>query len=122
QIITAVVAVGKWETRRVFQGPEGTVFSIAFFTRYSKLLWRSIPETAVWTHGVVVNAPELNLASGIGDREEPVFIQAGIPKLPVVAFDESVLCRFARLNEMKLHGALLSPKEHCLACKLRTVV
>src|SRR2546427_5641743 len=117
-----MVAVGKWETRRVFQGHEVTVFSTAFRARQTELLRCSISETAVRANRVVVNTPDLDVASGIGDRDEPVFIQAGIPKFAVVAFDKSVLCRFAGLNEVKLHAALLGPEKHRLARELRTVV
>ena len=98
RIVAAVVAVGKWETRRVFQGHEVTVFSTAFFARQTKLFRWPITETTVWTNRVVVDAPDLDVMPGVGNRDEPVFVQAGIPKLAVVAFDESVLCWLARLK------------------------
>ena len=116
------MAVGKWETRRVFQGHAVTVFSTAFFARQTKLFRCLISKAAVRTNSVVVNAPDLDMAPGVGDRDEPVFIQAGIPKFAVVTFDKGVLCRFAGLNEMKLHPALLGPEKHRLAGELRTVV
>ena len=52
------------------------------------------------TNGVVVNAPGFDVASGVGDRDEPVLVQTRISKLAVIAFDKSVLGRLARLNEV----------------------
>ena len=43
-------------------------------------------------------------------------------ELSVEAFDERILGRLTRLNEMQLHAGPLRPEKHRLAGKLRTVV
>ena len=67
------MAVGKWETssvfqRRVFQARVVAGFSIAFSSRRTKLFRWLVSQTAVWTNGVVVNTPSLDLAPGICNR------------------------------------------------------
>ena len=92
------MAEGKWKTRRVFQGPERAGYSTAHLARGSKLLWRKKPQRAVRSDGVVVDTPCLDRAPGVGQIDEPVFIQTGIPELAVEAFDQRVLDRLARLT------------------------
>ena len=82
-------------------------FSIAFSARRTKLFRWLVSQTAVWTNGVVVNTPSLDLAPGICNRHEPMFIETCVPKLAVVAFNEGVLGRLARLDKVKLHTGTL---------------
>ena len=49
---------------------------------------------------------------------EPVFIQAFIPKLPIEAFYERILGRFAWLDQLQLHPMLIGPLIQCLTGEL----
>src|SRR6056297_1412283 len=53
---------------------------------------------------------------------EPVQIQAVVPELAVEAFDEGILGRFARLDQVQLDATVSRPEELRLAGELRTVV
>ena len=72
--------------------------------------------------GVVVDAPGLDGAPGIGEVQKPVFVQACVPELAVEALYQRVLDRLARLNEPQGHAGSLGPQVHRLAGELRAVV
>ncbi len=71
---------------------------------------------------VVVGSPLFNRVAGVEPITEPMLVETLIPELAVEAFDECVLCRFARLDEVQLHAVILRPEEQCLAGELRAVV
>src|SRR5277367_1090457 len=71
---------------------------------------------------IVVLAPSLDLAPGVGQVLEPVRIQALVAKAAIEAFDETVLRRLAWLNVDQPDAALFGPREKATAGELRSVV
>ena len=71
---------------------------------------------------VVVNPPALDDPPSIVQAGEPMQVQALVPELAVEAFDESVLSRLARLNEVQLYAGTSRPEEQRLAGQFRAVV
>jgi hypothetical protein len=69
-----------------------------------------------------MHSPGIDGASGIFQAREPVLIQTTVAELAVEAFDERVLGRFARLNEVQCHAGALRPQEHRLAGELGAVI
>jgi len=63
----------------------------------------------MWALFIVVLPPSLDDRSGMGQRMEPVLVQAFIPELTVEALDIGVLCGFAWLNQFQLYTMLISP-------------
>ena len=114
------MAVGKWVPRSGIQGGEAIVFSTALGRR--KFFRRPIPQRAVRPHRVVVHSPGLDHLARISQIHEPVLVQAFVPELPVEAFDEHVLRRFASLDEVQRHLMLMGPLIHHAAGELRPVV
>jgi len=53
--------------------------------------------------GVVAPAVLLDVEPGIGQRQEPVLVQALVPEFPVEAFDVGVLDGLTRLDELQGH-------------------
>jgi hypothetical protein len=71
----AVEAVGKWETRSVFQGGSAAVFSTVPARRLCELLRSAIAQRRVRPALVVVLAPRFDRPSRFGQTAEPVFIK-----------------------------------------------
>ena len=90
--------------------------------RTPKLLRGKKSQRTVRTDGVVVDAPSFDRAASVGDIDEPVLVQTGVPKLAVEAFYQRVLDRLARLNEAQGRTNSLRPEMHRLAGELGPVV
>ena len=75
-----------------------------------KLLGSQKTQGAVGTNFVVISSPLLDRTFRVGDREEPVQVQALTPEYSVEAFDESVLDRLARLNKLGRHTSSVGPR------------
>ena len=62
---------------------------------------RSISQAAVRTRRIVIHPPRFDGLSGFVQAHEPVLVQAFVPEFPVETFDERILHRLARLDEMQ---------------------
>ena len=71
---------------------------------------------------VVALSPALDRLMRVREREEPVLVQAFVSQSPVEAFDECVLYRLAKSDEIETHAALVSPGVESFTLKLRSVV
>lgn len=56
------------------------------------------------------------------ERRELVHVQALIAQTAVEGFDEPVLGRFARTDEVELHAAAVASLIESLRCKFRSVI
>src|SRR5690554_4539244 len=74
------------------------------------------------TDFVVMNSPVIDSPAGLGEIPEPVEVQTLISEFPVEAFNEGILGRLARLDEMQMEPGPLAPEEHLLPGKLRAIV
>src|ERR1051326_4770732 len=79
-------------------------------------------ETRVRPFPVVFDSPSLDLAACVVERDEYVLVETLLPQPAIEALDEGVLDRFARLDELQLHSALVNPLIEHAAGKFRTVV
>jgi len=73
-------------------------------------------------HLVVVRSPLIDSHASLSEIPEPIQVQALISEFPVEAFDEGILSRLARLDEVQLDARPLAPEEHRLAGKLRAII
>src|SRR6267143_3499451 len=87
-----------------------------------KLRRGSIPQAAVRPYRVVIHPPGFDDPPRLLQAHEPVLVQAFVPELPVKTFDERVLHRFPRLDEVQRHAMRIRPLVHRLADELRPVV
>src|SRR5580700_10197277 len=92
---TAVAgAVGKWETRSVFQAPMFRgVFSMAIFAAdfARPRCWRPIAQRRGRPPGVVLDSPLLDHDLCLLQRVKNLSVQTLVPQLPVEALAVSVL-------------------------------
>lgn len=77
---------------------------------------------AVWANLVVVAPPVGDDLPGLGQRGEPVLIEALVPELAVEAVDVAVLHGFARLDQQVLDAMSLCPGNKGPAGELGAVV
>ena len=56
------------------------------------------------------------------DRQEPIGIQTFISEGSVETFNEAVLLRCTRFDEVKINAVLLAPVVLLLACEFRVVI
>lgn len=74
-----------------------------------KLTGSTSREAAVRPNGIVVESKCFNRALGIREADEPTLVEAFVPQAAVEAFDEVILCRLSRLDELQRHTALVRP-------------
>lgn len=70
----------------------------------------------------VVDPPVLDDPAGIGQMQEPMFVEAFVSEPPVGALHEGVLDRLARPNEVKPNAPAVGPLVQRLADHLRPIV
>src|SRR5690606_9921472 len=58
----------------------------------------------------------------LGQTVKHIAIYYILPESSVKPFDQTVLCRLARLDKLPLYTVLLTPSPHSLSNKLRTIV
>lgn len=71
---------------------------------------------------VVVVAPEGQLAAGISQAVEDLFVQAFIPQTAVEGLDVAILLRLARIDVMPLDLVVVRPLQDGLAGELGAIV
>ena len=71
---------------------------------------------------VIVDAPPFNEQSGFFKTNEPFLIQTFFSKAAIEAFDVTVLCWFAGIDEVQLDLVLLGPDIQRFASELRSIV
>src|SRR5882724_12202174 len=76
----------------------------------------------MWSGRVVIDSPSFDESLSISQTNEPVLIQTFVPELTVEAFDVSVLDRFSRVDEMKLHTVLVRPLIHGSTEEFRSII
>ena len=72
--------------------------------------------------GVVINSPSLDEFFRIFEIDEPVLIEALVAHRPVEAFNEGVLDRLTRLDELLFDAMLVGPPVEHFARELGTIV
>ena len=72
--------------------------------------------------GVVAPAVLLDVEPGIGQRQEPVLVQALIPEPPVEAFDGGVLDGLTRLDELQGHVVIGGPRIEVLGPEFTAII
>ena len=87
-----------------------------------ELRWWDTPATAVRSNLVVVTPPVGDDVAGLGERDEPMLVEALVAELAVEAFDVAVLRRAARFDQDVLDAVLLRPGDEGAAGELRPVV
>ena len=58
---------------------------------------------------IIVEPPDFNEVLGLGERAELVHVQTLVSQSSVKRFNEGVLHRFARPNEVELHASAIGP-------------
>lgn len=71
---------------------------------------------------VVVLPPFSNALPGLGQTQEPLLVQALVPKLTIETLGVAVLHRPAWLRQDVPHAVCAGPGHEGTACELRTVV
>src|SRR6266481_1092273 len=118
----AVEAVGKWETRSVFQGGLAAVFSTVPGRGFCKLFRCTIAERRVRTALVVVLTPCFDRLPGLRQAAEPVFIEALVPQSSIETLHVSVLHRSSGLDIVPPDSLFAGPLLQHPAGELRSVV
>src|SRR5436309_1955218 len=77
--------------------------------RQSEFLGRSPPQRGVRTALVVGPPPRLDLAPRVGQRQEPVRVQALVAQAAVERLDQCVVGRLARAREVQRDTVLVGP-------------
>jgi len=72
----------------------------------------SYPYHAVRPLLIVFPPPGFNLALRFLQRQQPVLVEALIPKLAIEAFDQGILDRFPWLNKVEVHAVLRDHGKH----------
>lgn len=75
----------------------------------SELRWWDAAATAVGANLVVVTSPVGDNVAGLGERVEPMLVEALVAELAVEAFDVAVLRRAARFDQDVLDALPLCP-------------
>lgn len=88
----------------------------------SELRWRDPTTTAVRPDLVVVTSPIGDDIAGLGERREPVLVEALIAELAIEAFDIAVLHGSARFDQQVLDAVMLRPGNEGTAGELWAVV
>src|SRR5687767_8548980 len=68
-----------------------------------------MPERAVWSARMVVDAPRFDLLLRVGQRRELMDVQALVAEPAIKRFDEGIFHGFARTNEIELDAAREGP-------------
>lgn len=76
----------------------------------------------MWSLGVVFDSPPLDRVPCVGERLEPLEIQALVPQSSLETFDKSILHGPARVDVGDLDVSLICPGMDGLARKLGAVV
>ena len=71
---------------------------------------------------ILVPSPDLDLGAGIGQRQEPVGVQALVAQATIERFHERIVRWLAGLAEVERDAILLSPAIKRLRDKLRPIV
>jgi hypothetical protein len=66
--------------------------------------------------------PFIYLLSGILQGQKPALVQALMPETSVKSLDQSIVCRLARTDEIKLHSVQICPLIQYLRSEFRAVV
>jgi len=74
------------------------------------------------TRLVIVLAPDFDFASGVLERQEPVCVEAFLPKTSVEGFILRIVGRLARAREVNLHAIFVRPFVERLRNELAAVV
>lgn len=74
-----------------------------------KFCWRHVIQRAMWSLLVVVLTPRSNQDTSLRQTRKPLVIETFVPEASVKAFDKSILCGFACLNQLDLHAMHASP-------------
>ena len=74
------------------------------------------------TFAIVGDAPALDLAAGIVERKEDVFIETLFSQPRIETLDIGVLNRFARRDKLQFHPMLVRPVIEDPAAEFRPVV
>src|SRR6476620_1252832 len=83
---------------------------------------RSILQGAVRTNPIVVISPNVQEGLRFGHTAKDMAVQAFVAQPAVEAFDEGILYRTTRSNEIESHAVGIRPRVHRLAYELRSVV
>ena len=90
--------------------------------RQSKLMRRTIVQTAVRSFVVVFNPPRRDSAACVPEIAEPARVQALVAKAPVEAFDESILDWFAGFDVIEFDSMVDSPGEEVTTGQFAAVI
>jgi hypothetical protein len=74
----------------------------------------------VWAHSVVVGAPGIEHAAGVGQRQKQRLVEALIAQPAYEALHEGALRRLARRDVVPGNSARLAPLQHRYAGQLRS--
>lgn len=73
-------------------------------------------------HPIVFIGPELDLAPSVVEQEERLLIETLVAQATVKRFDESILDRLTRFDELQPQSTAIGPLVHHSSAKLRSVV
>ena len=90
--------------------------------RPARFCWRLVAQRGMRPDGVVVVAPEGQLAAGIDQAVEELLVQAFVAQAAVETLDESVLLRLARIDVVPFDAVRVGPFQDGLAGELGSVV
>lgn len=85
----------------------------------SELRWRDATATAVESNFVIIASPVGDDLTSLGERCEPMLVEAFVTELAVEAFDVAVLCRASWLDQEVLDAVLLRPGDEGATGELR---
>ena len=98
------LVIGGW-----FHGKRAGRRAIRERKRPARFERRQVAERGVWSDGVVVVAPEGDLAARVAQGVEDLFIQQLVAQAAVEAFDEGVLLWLAGIDVMPGDVVLVCP-------------
>lgn len=67
----------------------------------------------MWATVIFILPPRFEDQSGLVERQELIDGQAFVPQTAVKGFNKNVFHRFARMNEVELHPAVVRPIFQC---------
>ncbi len=82
----------------------------------------AVAERAVWSALVVVSAPCADDLADLGERAEPVLVQALVAGLAVEALRVHVLCRLAGLYQAQRHSVAVGTAIERVADELGVLI
>ena len=76
----------------------------------------------MWADVIVILPPCLDEMTGMGERQEPVLVEAFIAELAVEAFGVAVLCWLARSDVVPFDMVMMCPLQDSPAGEFRAVI